>query len=179
MKIETPFRVPFFNFDCNFFEEIKEELIDIIMKIHNNDPFAIQGSFPKGKLIKQNLTESGSDFLSIENDCIKRIREWINLNIINSYKILKIDTRKIKYKSSWFHVAKTGGFHNMHIHPNTPLAGIFYIQDGNSNIGNCWINPISGYIDKFSSKKLPHIVTTIIGINLLRKKEKQKQLQQE
>ena len=41
--------------------------------------------------------------------------------------------------------------HNFHIHPNTPLAGIFYVKDGNSDVGNNWINPVSGYIDKFSS----------------------------
>ena len=72
MKIETPFRVPFFHFDCDFFDEVKEELIDIIIKIHNNDPFAIQGSFPKGKLLKYNLTESKSNFLEIEHKSIKK-----------------------------------------------------------------------------------------------------------
>ncbi len=43
----------------------------------------------------------------------------------------------------------------MHMHPNTPLAGIFYVKDGNSEIGNSWINPVSGYID-FSSKWRNH-----------------------
>ena len=152
MKIDAPFYVPFISIDCDFFEDIKQELIDIIMTIHNHDPFAIQGGFPKGKLLKKNLTESKSKFLDIENDCIKKMREWITFNLTNSYKAIKINTEKIKYKSSWFHVTKTGGFHNMHIHPNTPLAGIFYVKNGNSDVGNTWVNPVSGYIDSFSSK---------------------------
>lgn len=152
IKVEIPFRVPFFEIDCDFFHDIKIELIDTIMAIHHKDPFAIQGSFPKGKLLKNNLTESSANFLEIENESIRKIQNWINKTLIDSYKILKIETKKVKIKSSWFHVTKTGGFHNMHMHPNTPLAGIFYIKDGNSDIGNSWINPITGYIDKFSSK---------------------------
>ena len=152
IKVEIPFQVPFFEIDCDFFHDIKIELINIIMEIHHRDPFTVQGSFPKGKLLKNNLTESRSNFLEMENESIKKIRNWINKTLINSYKIIKIDTKKVKIKSSWFHVTKTGGFHSIHMHPNTPLAGIFYIKDGNSEIGNSWINPITGYIDKFSSK---------------------------
>ena len=152
IKINTPFYVPFFERDCEFFEDIRDDLISIIMEIHNKDPFAIQGNFPKGKLLKYNLTESNSNFLQIEHKSIKKIRSWINQNLIDSYKIIKIETQKVNIKSSWFHVTKTGGFHNMHMHPNTPLAAIFYIESGNSDIGNSWINPITGYIDNLSSK---------------------------
>ena len=61
------------------------------MEIHNKDPFAIQGNFPKGKLLKYNLTESNSNFLQIEHKSIKKIRSWINQNLIDSYKIIKIE----------------------------------------------------------------------------------------
>ena len=57
IKINTPFYVPFFEKDCEFFENIKDDIISIIMEIHNKDPFAIQGSFPKGKLLKHIRTE--------------------------------------------------------------------------------------------------------------------------
>ena len=152
IKINTPFYVPFFERGCEFFEDIRDDLISIIMEIHNKDPFAIQGNFPKGKLLKYNLTESNSNFLQIEHKSIKKIRSWINQNLIDSYKTIKIETQKVNIKSSWFHVTKTSGFHNMHMHPNTPLAAIFYIESGNSDIGNSWINPITGYIDSLSSR---------------------------
>ena len=151
MKIEAPFYVPFMYIDCEFFEDIKDELIDIIMKIHNKDPYAIQGTLPKGKSIKQNLTESDENFLEIENDCINKLRGWFTSSLLQGYKSLKINKGLIKYKSSWFHVAKKGGFHNLHYHGDAPLAGIFYVQSGNSDTGNLWVNPIPGYIDEISS----------------------------
>ena len=56
IKINTPFYVSFFEKDCEFFEDVRNDLISIIMEIHDKDPFSIQGSFPKGKLLKYNLT---------------------------------------------------------------------------------------------------------------------------
>ena len=100
IKVEIPFRVPFFEIDCDFFHDIKIELIETIMAIHHKDPFAIQGRFPKGKLLKNNLTESSTNFLEIENKSIIKIRNWINKTLIDSYKILKIETKKVKIKSS-------------------------------------------------------------------------------
>ena len=155
MKFDFPFYVPFVSTDCDFFDDIKDELIATIMKIHNNEPFAIQGNFPKGKTLKRDITESGGKFFETENKCIVRLREWTTLQLVNSYKGLKMNFKKIFYTNSWFHVTKKGGFHSMHMHPNTPLAGIFYVKDGNSEIGNSWINPVSGYID-FSSKWCNH-----------------------
>ena len=151
MKIETPFYVPFIKIDCDFFGEIKEELISSIMKIHDDKPFALHGNFPKGKNLKRDLTESDGNFFATENKCISKLRDWITSQLVQGYKTLKMNPKKIYYKSSWFHVTKKGGFHNFHVHPNTPLAGIFYVKDGDSEIGNSWINPVSGYIDKFSS----------------------------
>ena len=36
MKVEAPFFVPIISDDCEFFEEIKKDLIEIIMAIHND-----------------------------------------------------------------------------------------------------------------------------------------------
>ena len=151
MKIETPFYVPFMSTDCEFFSDVKDELIQIIMKKHDKKPFELQGNFPKGKSLKRNLTESDGNFFATENKCISKLRNWITRELVKGYKNLNMKPNKIFYKSSWFHVTKKGGFHNFHIHPNTPLAGIFYVKDGDSDVGNNWINPVSGYIDKFSS----------------------------
>ena len=151
MKIEYPFYIPFIYKDCDFFNEIKDDLLQVIMKIHEQKPFALQGNFPALKQLKKNLTESNHRFLGIENDSVVRLRNWIGISLIESYKELRINTKKITFSESWFHVTKKGGYHNFHHHSNTPLAGIFYLQDGNSDIGNRWINPIPGYIDKMSS----------------------------
>ena len=96
--------------------------------------------------------ESDGNFLASEGKSIIALREWITSQLVDAYKVLKMKPKNIYYKSSWFHVTQKGGFHNLHYHPNTPLAGIFYVKDGNSQIGNNWINPVSGYLDKMSSQ---------------------------
>ena len=48
-------------------------------------------------------------------------------------------------------VAPTITWHNFHVHPECPLGGIFYIEDGGSDIGNQWINPIHGYSHRISN----------------------------
>ena len=80
------------------------------------------------------------------------LREWVGPNLVQGYKSLDIVTKKITFTESWFHVAKKGGYHNFHFHRDAPLAGIFYIQSGNCEIGNRWLNPFPGYLDKHSSK---------------------------
>ena len=95
MKFDFPFYVPFISSDCDFFDDIKDELIATIMKIHNNEPFAIQGNFPKGKTLKRDITESGGQFFESENKCIVRLREWTTLQLVNSYKGLKMNLKKI------------------------------------------------------------------------------------
>lgn len=152
MKIEYPFYIPFFYFDCDFFEDIKKDLIDVIMEYHNAGPFKLHGKFPESQFSKKNITESEGNFFAIENNSIKRLREWIGPNLVQGYKSLDIVTKKITFTESWFHVAKKGGYHNFHFHRDAPLAGIFYIQSGNCEIGNRWLNPFPGYLDKHSSK---------------------------
>ena len=41
-KIETPFYVPFMSTDCEFFPEVKDDLIQIIMEKHEEKPFELQ-----------------------------------------------------------------------------------------------------------------------------------------
>ncbi len=152
MEQFSPFSVPFFYKDCDFFEEIKKDLIDLIMKIHEEKPFELQGSFPKQEHLKQNITESNHRFFAIDNEIVSRLKNWIGACLIESYKKLNIETKKITFSGAWFHVAKKGGFHNFHFHADTPLAGILYIQSGNCERGNRWINPIPTHVDKYSSK---------------------------
>tara|TARA_B100001105_G_C22236898_1_gene376505 strand:- start:61 stop:693 length:633 start_codon:yes stop_codon:yes gene_type:complete len=151
MKFEAPFFVPIITEDCPFFNEIKEELISIIIEIHKKAPYQIQGNFPKGKHLKDNLTESGPDFLQIEKDPIIKIRKWILEKLIEAYTLLKIKGERVVISESWFHLTKKNGYHNFHVHPECPLGGIFYIEDGGSDIGNQWINPIHGYSHRISN----------------------------
>ena len=77
MKIEAPFFVPIISDDCDFFNEIKKELIEIIMDIHKSAPYQIQGNFPNNINLKYNLTESNSNFLKIKEQPIIKLRSWL------------------------------------------------------------------------------------------------------
>ena len=151
LKVFFPFYVPFMTYECEFFNEIKDDLIKVIMKEHNKAPFTLQGDFPTGARLKQNITESAGSFLvspgNPKEECIKRLVQWIIPLLSKAYLFLEIKHTKIAITDSWFHVAKKGGFHGLHSHSNTPLAGLFYVQDGNSNIGNTWVNPFLSPID--------------------------------
>ena len=157
LNISFPFYIPFMTYDCKFFNEIKDDLIKLIMKEHDKYPFKLQGDFPGGPWLKQNITESDITFLfSQENqkkECIKRLLQWLFPILSKAYNFLEMKHEEIEITDSWFHVAKKGGFHGLHSHANTPLAGLFYIQDGNSNIGNTWVNPFLSPIDNKNVQK--------------------------
>lgn len=150
MKIEAPFFVPFITEDCGFFDEIKEDLINDIMMIHKKDPYKIQGNFPDGIDIKNNLTESNSNFLKLDTLAINKLKSWILEKLVEAYALIKIKGKEVVITESWFHVTKKNGYHNFHTHPDTPLGGIFYIENGGSDKGNQWINPIHGYSHRIS-----------------------------
>ena len=150
MKVQAPFFVPIITDDCELFKDIKKDLIEIIMDIHNSDPFSVQGNFPNSKNLKYNLTESNSDFLKIDEEPVIKLRNWILKKLIEAYSKIQIKGKDIVITESWFHVTKKEGFHNLHTHPETPLGGIFYIEDGGSQEGNQWLNPIFGYSHRIS-----------------------------
>ena len=157
LNVFFPFFVPFMTHECEFFNEIKDDLIKVIMKEHDKAPFKRQGVFPGEPWLKQNITESAGRFLlSPENqkeECIKRLVQWLLPILSQAYHFLEMKHEEVVVTDSWFHVAKKGGFHGLHSHSKTPLAGLFYVQDGNSNIGNTWVNPFLSPIDNMHVQK--------------------------
>ena len=95
MKIEAPFFVPIISDDCDFFNEIKKELVEIIMDIHKSAPYQIQGNFPNNINLKYNLTESNSDFLKIKEQPIIKLRSWLLEKLLNAYSMIKIKSKEI------------------------------------------------------------------------------------
>ncbi|MBI28968.1 MAG: hypothetical protein CFH21_00326 [Alphaproteobacteria bacterium MarineAlpha5_Bin11] len=152
MKLESPFFVPFFQEKCEFFDEIKDDLVNHILNKHNKNPFEVQGSYPNSKTLKQNLTEGDNKLLSSNEEYIERLKKWLMSKTVEVYDSVKIKRNKTILGDAWFHVAKKGGFHNIHAHAGVPFGGIFYVDTGNSSVGNTFINPIPGYVDKNSTQ---------------------------
>ena len=102
--------------------------------------------------VKHNLVESKFDFLNGNAMIIKDVREWIDGCIkktINTIQMEDVDY-DINYKESWYHITKTNGVHESHIHPSCSWCGIYYLQSGDENSGDTvFENPVkSTYIDR-------------------------------
>ena len=102
--------------------------------------------------IKHNLVESKFDFLNGNAMIVKDVREWIDSCVkktINTIQMEDVDY-DITYKESWYHITKTNGMHESHIHPSCSWCGINYLQSGDGNSGDTvFENPVkSTYIDR-------------------------------
>ena len=102
--------------------------------------------------IKHNLVESKFDFLYDNAMIVKDTKEWIDECIkktINTIQMEDIDY-DITYNESWYHVTKTNGMHEPHIHPRCSWCGVYYIKSGNHDSGDTvFENPVkSTYIDR-------------------------------
>ena len=101
--------------------------------------------------IKHNLVESKFDFLYNDVPILEDTRIWINLclkDTINTIQMQKNDY-SVTFNESWYHITKTNGMHEPHIHPGCSWCGIFYIQSGDEGSGETVFgNPVkSTYID--------------------------------
>ena len=101
--------------------------------------------------LKTNLVESKFDFFNHDVDIVKSTAYWIGdclKKTINTIQMETIDYR-INFNESWYHITKTNGMHEPHIHPGCSWCGIYYIQSGNNDSGyTVFENPIkSTYID--------------------------------
>ena len=102
--------------------------------------------------IEHNLVESKFDFLYGNSLIVKDTKEWIDKCLketINTIQMEDIDY-DITYNESWYHVTKTNGMHEPHIHPSCSWCGIYYIQSGDGDSGHTvFENPTkSTYIDR-------------------------------
>ena len=102
--------------------------------------------------IKHNLVESKFNFLNGDAMIITDTKNWIDGCIkqtINTIQMESIDY-DITYKESWYHVTKTNGMHESHIHPGCSWCGIYYLQSGDLGSGETvFENPVkSTYIDR-------------------------------
>ena len=79
-------------------------------------------------------------------------QEWIDKCLketINTIQMEDVDY-DITYNESWYHVTKTNGMHEPHIHPSCSWCGIYYLKSGNDDSGHTvFENPTkSTYIDR-------------------------------
>ena len=102
--------------------------------------------------IKHNLVESKFDFLYGNARIVEDAKKWIDECItktVNTIQMEKIEY-DIKYNESWYHITKTNGMHEPHIHPCCSWCGVYYLKSGNDDSGHTvFENPVKPtYIDR-------------------------------
>tara|TARA_B100000287_G_scaffold290435_1_gene273811 strand:- start:215 stop:823 length:609 start_codon:yes stop_codon:yes gene_type:complete len=101
--------------------------------------------------IKHNLVESKFDFLYDDEPIVKEIKEWFQACLKKTINIIQMQKNdySVTFNESWYHITKTNGMHEPHIHPSCSWCGIYYIQSGDEGSGETVFgNPVrSTYID--------------------------------
>ena len=102
--------------------------------------------------IKHNLIESDFNLFHHDNDTIKKTSKWIGNCVAKTVNHIQMEnhTYKINFNESWYHITKTNGMHEPHIHPSCSWCGIYYLKSGNDDSGHTvFENPTkSTYIDR-------------------------------
>ena len=102
--------------------------------------------------IKHNLVESNFGLFLDDTKVIKDTANWIGDCIRRTVNQIQMEQMGygINFNESWYHITKTNGMHEPHIHPSCSWCGVFYIHSGDKDSGHTvFENPIvSTYVDR-------------------------------
>ena len=92
--------------------------------------------------VKSGLYESDFDFLKDPDPAVTALMEWARTCVFQAAKTANQDrwppgTRVgIDIHESWCHITQQGGYHDMHIHPNSSWSAIYYVSIGESDVAS-------------------------------------------
>ena len=103
-------------------------------------------------LVKHNLVESKFDLFAHKSDIIQKTTEWIGVCIKDTINHIQMEKYgyHMTFNDSWYHITKTNGMHEPHLHPKCSWCGIFYVQSGDEGSGDTvFQNPVtSTFMDR-------------------------------
>ena len=142
--VHATFQIPMAYYEN---KELNEVLSAVIL---SRETKGIESNIASG--IKHNLVESKFDYLYGKSRIVEDTKIWIDSCIkktINTIQMEDIDY-DITYNESWYHVTKSNGMHEPHIHPSCSWCGIYYLKSGNDDSGHTvFENPVKPtYIDR-------------------------------
>ena len=142
--VHTAFQIPISYYQN---QDLKDELKKYI--ISKNSKGIESNIAPQ---IKQNLIESKFDFFRDETPIVRKTAQWITNVLTDTVNTIQMEeiNYDITYNESWYHITKTNGMHEPHIHPSCSWCGIYYLKSGNDDSGHTvFENPTkSTYIDR-------------------------------
>ena len=102
---------------------------------------------------KHNLHESKFDFFKTDIPVMKDTVKWFTQCIAETVNFIhgRNAGYRINFNDSWYHITKTNGVHENHVHSNCSWCGIYYVQSGDPDRGGDTVfqNPVDPtYIDQ-------------------------------
>ncbi len=89
---------------------------------------------------KQGLYESGFDFAEQDSDAVRAWAAWAKNCVFQAASHACAgawppgSNIKIELHESWCHITRDGGYHDVHIHPNSSWSAIYYLDCGDMDI---------------------------------------------
>lgn len=162
----------FYAFQWPEHEQESSAIIEFVYQTQREQGKNIASGIAPGAKPAQGLYESGFDLLDQDHPGLRKLKAFICECVqeavvhVNS---IKADPRqlRVEIRDSWFHVTKSGGFHDTHVHGGCSWCGIYYLQIGESgrqdesgapNGGSRFYSPLwtgGGYQD-FGNNYLTH-----------------------
>ncbi|MCJ8312130.1 MAG: hypothetical protein HRU38_08090 [Saccharospirillaceae bacterium] len=129
-------------FEANFpdHEAIAPEIIQLIKQLSDNQQCDVESLV--AQKAKKNLKESNFHFLENDDQYIQCLKYFLTELISTvAYEVNHLywpeDVQvHCDIIESWYHLTSNGGFHDIHSHPNCSWCGIYFVDEGESNIEN-------------------------------------------
>lgn len=89
---------------------------------------------------KRGLYESTFDFCDHADDAVKAWTDWAKQCVLHAAIHCsaahwpKDKSVVIELHESWCHITRSGGYHDVHIHPNSSWSAIYYLDCGDMDI---------------------------------------------
>lgn len=92
---------------------------------------------------KSNLWESTFRFLEDNDPSIIALKLWMVSAVEEFIQQSTNKNYKFVITECWAHLTRTNGWHAPHTHPGSTWSGIFYVDEGDTDLGGttCFISP--------------------------------------
>lgn len=150
MKIIPTWTIPMYHFDAwEKHSEHQTSLINLCYQLQtekNQSGVALRA---------KNLYESDFDFFKRPDPVVQELLEYCRQKVFEAAGLANkgrwnAGTRiGIDVHESWCHITKTGGYHDVHTHPNSSWSGIYYVR-----AGECDLDSASG-VNRFYAPWTP------------------------
>ncbi len=154
---ETPWATTLFTVENPVHRDFREPLANFIYAYEKRHPSGIASGVTVD--IKTGLFESAFDFFDQDDVAVNALKSFCAMSVmevvkhVNAHSWRQDGNFSLDFNESWFHITRSGGFHDYHNHPNCSWCGIYYIDVGDSTLENgcnCFFDPrpaAHGYTD--------------------------------